>query len=382
MKFQIVVAALASGLAVSGSAVALESSHCAADLTKPVVLAQADASERAGDVEKGTAERQAAGPVPPADTVAARAEVLSAPKDVDAIPALKHIAATGATLLDLGEKHGLRAIAARSGDQFMILQVTPDRQAVVGGPMLDLSVARLMAIGGSQVTSIGEQHGLSGLLLRNGSEMQVLYVTPDRQATIAGVMWDATGKNLTRDQVAKIDGAVPTVVLNDADITLARKASGSAPSGSALASVERATFGTYGRDGAPQLWMIFDPACTYSIRAFDQLKPYVDSGRVQLRIVPISILDHEDSGMSTKAALALLSNPLERMAELWAERNFGAQPSVEATAKLQTNGLIAEGINLTGTPTFIFRKPDGSEGRLDGLPVDTNALVAEVAGRG
>ncbi len=377
MRFQIGVAALASGLTLSGSAVALEAGHCAADLTKPVVLAQADASERAGDVEKGSAERQAPQPVPPADTVAAPAEVLSAPKGIDAVPALKHIAATGATLLDLGEKHGLRAVAARSGDQFMILQAAPDGQAVVGGPMLDLSEARLMAIGGSQVTSVGEQHGLNGLLLRNGSEMQVLYVTPDRQATIAGVMWDATGKNLTRDQVAKIDGAVPTVVLNDADKAFAGKASGSA-----LASVEKATFGVYGRDGAPQLWMIFDPACTYSIRAFDQLKPYVEAGRVQLRIVPISILDHEDSGMSTKAALALLSNQPERMAELWAERNFGAQPSVEATAKLRANGLIAEGINLTGTPTFIFRKPDGSEGRVDGLPIDTDALVAEVAGRG
>ena len=310
----------------------------------------------------------------PRPALLSRPEILSAPKDVDAIPALKHIAGTGAALLDLGEKHGLRAVSARSGDQFMILQVAPDGQAVVGGPMLDLSEARLMAIGGSQVTDIGEQHGLRGLFLRNGSEIQVLYVAPDHQATIAGVMWDSTGKNLTRDQVAKVDGAIPTVVLNDKPVS-------GGPATSALASVEKATFSAYGRDGAPQLWMIFDPACTYSIRAFDQLKPYVEAGRLQLRIVPISILDHEDSGMSTKAALALLSNPLERMAELWARRTFEGQPSVEASAKLQTNGLIAEGIKLTGTPTFLFRKPDGSEGRLDGLPSDMNALVTEVAGR-
>src|SRR5208337_3506568 len=302
---------------------------------------------------------------------------LAAPVDVETVPVLKHIASTGAQLLELGEAHGLRSVSARSGDQFMILQIAPDGEAVVGGPQLDLPVDKLMTLASGQVKELGETHGLRGLYLRNGQEFQVLYVAPDGRSTIAGVMWDATGKNLTRDQVAKIDGAVPTVVLNDADKAFAGKASGSA-----LASVEKATFGVYGRDGAPQLWMIFDPACTYSIRAFDQLKPYVEAGRVQLRIVPISILDHEDSGMSTKAALALLSNQPERMAELWAERNFGAQPSVEATAKLRANGLIAEGINLTGTPTFIFRKPDGSEGRLDGLPVDTEALVSEVAGRG
>ena len=61
---------------------------------------------------------------------------------------------------------------------------------------------------------LGETHGLRGLYLRNGPEFQVLYVTPDGRATIAGVMWDATGKNLTRDQVSKIDGAIPTVVVD------------------------------------------------------------------------------------------------------------------------------------------------------------------------
>ena len=47
--------------------------------------------------------------------------VLTAPTDVDAVPVLKHIASTGAQLLDLGEAHGLRSVSARSGKQFMIL---------------------------------------------------------------------------------------------------------------------------------------------------------------------------------------------------------------------------------------------------------------------
>ena len=33
--------------------------------------------------------------------------------------------------------------------------------------------------------------------------------------------------------------------------------------------------------------MIFDPYCSYSVRAFDELKPYVAAGRIQLAIVPI-----------------------------------------------------------------------------------------------
>ena len=40
---------------------------------------------------------------------------LAAPTDVDAVPVLKHIASTGAQLLDLGAAHGLRSVSARSG---------------------------------------------------------------------------------------------------------------------------------------------------------------------------------------------------------------------------------------------------------------------------
>jgi len=297
-------------------------------------------------------------------------------EDVNKYPALKHVAATGATLLDLGEAHGLRLVAAKVGEQFMILQVTPDGEAVVGGPALELSKARLLAIGGSRVTDLGEMHGLTGLFVRNGAEFQMLYVTPDKEATIAGVMWDSTGKNVTRDQVGKMDGVLPTVEVGDV-----KKMLGDKGATGGLATVQRAAFGSIGPDGAPVVWMIVDPACSYSIRAFDALKPYANAGRIQLHIVPISILDHEDNGMSTKAALSLLTVPPEGMASAWAQRAFNVPATPAAEAKLQGNGQISEAIKLTGTPTFFFRKPDGFEGRLDGMPNDVRAFVAAVVGR-
>ena len=150
---------------------------------------------------------------------------------------------------------------------------------------------------------LGETHGLRGLYLRNGPEFQVLYVTPDGRATIAGVMWDATGKNSTRDQVSKIDGAIPTVVV-DKD---GAKSIEAAARSDTLLSVEKASFGLAGDPAAPRLWMIIDPYCSYSVRAFDALRPYVKAGRIQLAVVPISILDYEDNGQSTPAAQSLLS---------------------------------------------------------------------------
>jgi thiol:disulfide interchange protein DsbG len=299
---------------------------------------------------------------------------LAAPTDVDAVPILKHIASTGAQLLDLGAAHGLRSVSARSGEQFMILQIAPDGQAVVGGPQLDLPVDKLMTLASGQVKDLGQTHGLRGLYLRNGREFQVLYVTPDGRATIAGVMWDATGKNLTREQVSKIDGAIPTVIV-DKD---GAKSVEAAARTDALLGVEHAAFGLAGDQAAPRLWMIIDPFCSYSVRAFDALRPYVTAGRIQLALVPISILDYEDNGQSTPAAQSLLSQNPAQMAEAWDHQNFRLAPSESAPTLLEKNNRIAEEIGLHGTPTLVWRKADGSVGEIDGIPKNWDALIAEV----
>jgi thiol:disulfide interchange protein DsbG len=243
-------------------------------LSMPAIALSAGMSKNAEPGLAGTLPPATSGVISP-DAKPSELLALAAPVDIDATPVLKHIASTGAQLLELGEAHGLRSVSARSGDQFMILQIAPDGQAVVGGPQLDLPVDKLLTLASGQVKELGEVHGLRGFYLRNGSEFQVLYATPDGKATIAGVMWDATGKNLTREQVSKIDGTIPTMVVDkDGSKTLEADAKGDA-----LLGVEHATFGTYGDPAAPRLSMIFDPYCSYSVRAFDELKRYVTAGR-------------------------------------------------------------------------------------------------------
>jgi len=39
---------------------------------------------------------------------------------------------------------------------------------------------------------------------------------------------------------------------------------------------------------------------------------------------------------------------------------------------------VADAVGLRGTPTFFFRKLDGTEGRLDGMPTDVGGLVASL----
>ncbi len=306
------------------------------------------------------------------------------PADFAAIPALAHIAAAGATLSDLGMSHGLRTISARHDAQVMVFEVSPDGQAAVAGLMTDLSVDQLRAIGGKDLTELPAQHGLRALFLHNGPQFQVFYASPDSERVIPGVMWDATGKDLTRDQVAAIPGAIPTVTIG-ADTAPAAGASGPATATdqtsnnpNLIAVAQSTTHGSIGNASAPELWMFIDPQCSFSVRAMQQLAPFVAAGKVRLNVIPLTILDGEDNGMSTRSALDLVSTPSDQLVAAWETGHMAGPPAADASGKLQVNMAAAAAIHLQGTPTLIWRKPDGSAGRLDGLPPDIGGLVASI----
>jgi hypothetical protein len=277
-------------------------------------------------------------------------------------------------ITDLGEAHGMRAVAARNGDQFMLFQVAPDGQAAVSGAIVELKSSQIETIAKGSITDLSVEHDLPGFFVRSGLQFQVFYATPDRERLIPGVMWDVAGKDITRQQIAHIPGAVPTVVVG-AETGQSRP---TRRSSAALPLLQKAFFGTIGPASAPHLFMLVDPQCIYSIRALQMLQPYVAAGRLQLSIIPLSVLDQEDRGQSTRSALALLSKPVDELVSAWQAGSVDDPPSPEAAERLRTNTAIAQAIGLKGTPTFIWRKPDGAEGRIDGIPMNMDVLVSSI----
>lgn len=254
-----------------------------------------------------------------------RPQPLSA-TEIAAVPALHRIASAGATLLALGTEHGLRTIFATKGDAF-----------------------------------------------------QVFYVAPDGSAVVGGVMWDASGHDVTRDQVAPIPGVIPTIKVGPegARVTAAPavdESQGADP----LSLVKETTYGTVGAPEAAQLWMFVDPFCSFSVNAMRQLAPYVQSGKVRLSVIPLSVLDYEDQGRSTPAAKIMVSEPKDQMVADWIAGGLTSTPSADAAALLGRNMAIAGALHLRGTPTFIWRAADGSVGRADGIPPNLTAVIASI----
>jgi thiol:disulfide interchange protein DsbG len=354
-------------LALLGASPALAAPpQCSLPSPSPILLADHE-NPTLSPAPLAIAQGPAAAASPPSKLLAALAD----------LPFVKHVASAGAVISDLGASHGLRSIAARNGDQFMIFQITPDGQAAVSGALTDLTAAQLASAANGNATPLSTQHGLDGVFVRSGAQFQVFYITPDKERVIPGVMWDAAGKDLTREQVVNVPGAIPTVVVGD--VVSAKTDGGpAAPSISALPLVQKANYGTVGSALAPHLWMLIDPQCVYSVRAYQMLHPFVEAGKIQLSIIPLSVLDYEDEGQSTKSALALLSKPGEQLVSSWQAGSVNDPPIPAAAARLQANMAIAQAIGLQGTPTLIWKRADGTEGRIDGVPTSVEALIASI----
>jgi len=271
----------------------------AAAASPPLCALPAPAAIEAADTGPASllAERSTQGALPPPAQQATAAPI---PAALAELPFAKHVAAAGSTITDLGPSHGLHAFAARNGDQFMLFEVAPDGQAAVSGAPIEIMPAQIQTIAAGNVTDLGLQHGLRGYFVRSGAQFQVFYATPDQQRLVPGVMWDASGKDLTRAQVAAIPGAIPTVEVGSG--LTGTQAAAETP---ALPLMRKASYGTIGPASAPHLFMLIDPQCIYSIRSFQMLQSYVASGRLQLSVIPLSVLDYEDHGQSTKSALSL-----------------------------------------------------------------------------
>ena len=146
--------------------------------------------------------------------------------------------------------------------------------APIGQDRIDrVPALRRIASKGAQLFDLGVEHGLQTVFARSGSTFQVFYIAPDGQAAVGGVMWDWSGRNITKGQVAPIDGTIPTVTIGTPSTpSPVQPASAAAPvpgapAASALAIVEKTTFGVTGPASALRLYMFIDPLCSFSVRA-------------------------------------------------------------------------------------------------------------------
>jgi thiol:disulfide interchange protein DsbG len=134
-----------------------------------------------------------------------------------------------------------------------------------------------------------------------------------------------------------------------------------------------------GRDDAPRkVYVFMDANCKYCTKFWSDARPWVDSGKVQLRHVMVSVIAPSSAG---KAATLLVDpDPAKRLSSFEQAHAFGVvrmlaggqhasleDPNLQPLEPIPTriSGLIDDderlmhAFGLQGTPGIVFRLPTG-----------------------
>ena len=190
------------------------------------------------------------------------------------------------------------------------------------------------------------------------------------KAVAVGQMWDANGKDLTREMAIRM-GVIPAPM---------------APAAVAAAVAESRTFvlGTAG----PEVTVFMDPNCIFCHRLYGEAQPLLAAGKLRLRVVMVGFLKPTSFGRA--AAILMAADPAAALAA--DEKGFdvkteeGAIPpaanvpaAIGDAVKANTHLLARSGFEAT--PTLLYRDKAGAwQVMHHGPPEGLAAFVATLGG--
>ncbi|PCF94200.1 thiol:disulfide interchange protein DsbG [Vreelandella nigrificans] len=194
--------------------------------------------------------------------------------------------------------------------------------------------------------------GLRGYGASVQGQDMAIYLTPDGQHAIVGTLMDSEGNDLTE---AQLDEHVRAPLEAETWQLL-----------------EDSHWIQDGDTEAPRIIYTFtDANCPYCHQFWEQARPWVESGQVQLRHIMVGILAHNSPAMA--AAMLGADDPAAALNahSKGATISASAQPR-DIEEQVYANNQLFEELGLYATPTSAFqRETDGGNVRIDriqGLP--------------
>jgi len=211
----------------------------------------------------------------------------------------------------------------------------------------------LAVTGGMKLeTSFPAPGNMTGWLLTQGVDTAiVVYTTADGSVALAGNMLDATGKNLTKDHLAKYTPK---------------------PDYSKMWSdLEKSTWVAEGATGSAvksTIYVFEDANCSFCHLTWKALQSYQKAG-LQVRWVPVAFL----SATSLDKAATVLSAPNPGAAFTQRHESYGAAtkdaPASPALRdKVNANNKLMQQWGFKGTPAILYKDASGKVTATSGMP--------------
>ncbi|NWE25593.1 thiol:disulfide interchange protein DsbG [Pseudomonas gingeri] len=229
----------------------------------------------------------------------------------------------------------------------LLLQVPVSQAEELPAPIKSIEAKGAKIIG-----SFDAPDGLRGYAAQYQNRGMALYLTPDGKHVIAGNLYDADGKDLSQAPLQKLVYA-----------PMAKQVWG---------QMEQSNWIEDGKKDAPRIVYLFsDPNCPYCNMFWEQARPWVDSGKVQLRHIMVGII-REDSAAKA-AALFTAKDPQQALHDHEkAGKGSPLKPLAtipkEIQAKLDANMKLMEDLELSATPSIFYLDDNGDLQQQQGAP--------------
>ena len=214
------------------------------------------------------------------------------------------------------------------------------------------AVKKIEAKGAKILGSFDAPDGLKGYAAQYQNRGMALYLTPDGKHVLLGNLYDADGKDLSAEPLQKLVYA---------------------PMAKAVwAKMEKSHWIADGKADAPRVIYLFsDPNCPYCNMFWEQARPWVNAGKVQLRHIMVGIIREDSPGKS--AALLAAKDPQQALQDHEkAGKGSSLKPlakiPAEVQAKLDANMALMDELELSATPAIFYMDDKGELQQQQGAP--------------
>ncbi|MCL4316545.1 MAG: thiol:disulfide interchange protein DsbG [Gammaproteobacteria bacterium] len=215
--------------------------------------------------------------------------------------------------------------------------------------------APIKALEAQGVEVIGTFDALGGLTGYAGMIEQqplAIYLTVDGKQAIIGTMIDAKGANLSQEPLDRLVSKPMTV--------------------KTWKQLEKSTWIADGSKNVPRVIYTFtDPNCPYCNKFWNDARPWVKAGKVQLRHIIVAILTDTSAGKA--AALLSAKDPQVALTQHEQQHASGGvkllgQISATVRAQLDANQKLMQQLGSFATPTIFYKDASGNLQKIQGAP--------------
>ncbi|MGY2290042.1 thiol:disulfide interchange protein DsbG [Pseudomonas sp. SDO528_S397] len=213
-------------------------------------------------------------------------------------------------------------------------------------------IKQIEAKGAKIIGTFDAPSGLKGYAAQYQNRGMALYLTADGKHVIAGNLYDADGKDLSAAPLEKLVYAPMSKQV--------------------WAKMEHSNWIQDGDKNAPRTVYLFsDPNCPYCNMFWEQARPWVKAGKVQLRHIMVGIIREDSAGKS--AALFAANDPQQA---LQAHEAAGKASKLlpldkiptDIEAKLDANMKLMDELELSATPAIFYLDDKGQLQQQQGAP--------------